>query len=359
MVRSIPDAISLIEPTQNPFLEWLGMSSANDKWPDLVPSTKIEWNEDAMAAMADTVAADVADATVTTIQVTDGSLWKAGDVGLVDLEYVHVTSISTNTLTLTRNFGGTAASHASTTAIYIRGAARLEGATGDFDVMTTAEQPYNYTSIVQVGVKVTGSAAKQKHLGIDDLSAYEGDKAMKRLARKMEFNLFHGQLKDGSATTPRSMGGLKTFITTAGNYVAVGGAIHKSNIDTLMEYCINDGGNPDTLWVSPGVFADICREMDDYVYTSAEQTEGTLGRVPVTRIRTQFGEIGVKWDLNIPDADGFLLQQSLIGMYEFRAPFQQNLSITGDFFPSEIIAEHSLVVEHGLTAHGRLGTMTT
>src|SRR5688572_6158766 len=114
-----------------------------------------------------------------------------------------------NTITVySRAFGGTNATHVTTSVIYIRGMARLEGDDADFVGVNPVTAPYNYTSIFQKALKITGTEDVLDEYGYESAFAYEANKAMPELARLVELQIFHGIRAVGGETAPRSMGGL-------------------------------------------------------------------------------------------------------------------------------------------------------
>ena len=89
-----------------------------------------------------------------------------------------------------------------------------------------------YTSIFQKAVQVSGTQQVISQYGIEDEFLYQANKAVPHLLRLVERAAFHGVRAAGSAASPRSMGGLGTFITA--NTLDAGGAITKAAVDLLM-----------------------------------------------------------------------------------------------------------------------------
>src|SRR5690606_29311103 len=104
-MRSIADAVYMIDWTEAPLLNILGFGPENVRKFDLVnfPSTKVEWIEDTMSPYTTTIA-EALDNSETGVDVaTDtGAYFRQGDIVAVDSEYMLVTSVSTDTLTVTR-----------------------------------------------------------------------------------------------------------------------------------------------------------------------------------------------------------------------------------------------------------------
>src|ERR1044072_792073 len=135
--RIISDSIKLIDPIATPLLVALGgFNAAESKFEIRGNGTKIEWLEDTYAAISDVANQGTTITTnTTTLTVTDASIFQDGHVIRIDSEYMVVKSadVTNNTLEVySRSFGGTNATHVTTSTIYIVGMARLEGDDADY-----------------------------------------------------------------------------------------------------------------------------------------------------------------------------------------------------------------------------------
>ncbi len=180
--RVITDVISLIDPSDAPAIDALGgLDGASGKFRFVnEQGTNPEWLEDTLGALTDTMAASTT-STGTSLTVTDGSNFQVGHIIRIDSEDIWVSAVSTNTLTVTRNFGGTAATHSSTDTITIIGMARLEGAESTSIGLTDRTSNSNYTQILHKEIKVTLQAlggANAKRL-LQDMKANPKQKYMK------------------------------------------------------------------------------------------------------------------------------------------------------------------------------------
>jgi len=360
--RVISDSVSLIDPSDTPFLAKFPPGSAESKFSIVRGGTKIEWLEDVLATTADTLAAAASATTVTDLTVTDASLWKVGDNWLIDSEVVWVSAVNTatNVVTVTRGVAGTAASHASNAACSYITNSRLEGATTDYGQTTTLNNPYNYTQIIQDAVKVTRSQEKLLEHGISNELDYQRDKKLKELNRSLEKAcIFEVSMRSaGSATTPRRMGSLATFITTAGNYTTTTTTISKANIDNTMLACFQDGGNPRILMANPATILNIRNLIDSSSFVKVSQDERSLG-MRLERVVTQYGELELLPNRWMNAKYAFLLDPDFVGVYEYDPWSEEDLGKTGDFYAREIVGEFSLVVQQGDKAHGSIVTTGT
>lgn len=359
--RIIADAIKLLDPMEVPLIVALGgFDSAREKFDIRENGTKIEWLEDTYAPLSDVAAQGTTITTNTTIlTVTDASIFQDGHVIQIDSEYMVVSSVdvTNNTLTVySRSYGGTNATHATTSTINIVGMARLEGDDADYIGLQVITNPYNYTGIFQKALKITGTEEVVDEYGYDDAFAYQANKAVPEKTRELELAIFNGVRAVGTATTPRSFGGLGTFITN--NTVAAGGAIAKSHVDSLAELIRLDGGMPDLFVCHPSIANDLRTLLDTSSFVRLTLENSVFGMMPIERIRTQYGQLQIVESLWCPTSRAYMLDSRRIGLYQLR-PWQWHpLAKTGDSRKAEVVAEFSLAIAND-KAHGYISGLTT
>jgi len=262
-----------------------------------------------------------------------------------------------NTVTVySRSYGGTNATHADASSIEIVGMARLEGDDADYGPIVDITAPFNYTDIFHKAIKVSGTQQVIDQYGIDDEFAYQSAKAVPHLLRLVEKMAFHGVRAAGTASAPRSAGGLLTFITD--NSVNAGGAIAKTDIDNLAEEIVMDGGNPDLLVLSPRIANDLRALLDSSSFVRVDQEETQFGMVPITRVATQYGLLRMVESRWCPTAKVFVLDSSKVGFYTLRPFGSKPLAVTGDSLKGEVVGEFSLLVAND-KAHGWVYGVTT
>src|SRR3990172_3583240 len=250
--RVISDVIQMIDPRDTPLLSRLGLDGARNKFNIKLNGYKIELLEDELDPLETTANnGTTIGAADTSFTVTDASVFQDGHVIPIDAEYMVVKSANTQTNSIevySRSYGGTNATHAADAAIQIVGMARLEGDDADFGPIMDISAPYNYTSIFQKAVQVSGTQQVISQYGIEDEFLYQANKAGPHLLRLVERAAFEGVRSAGSAAAPRSMGGLGAFI--GDNTLDAGGAIAKAHVDAIMEEVFMDGGHPDLLLIN-------------------------------------------------------------------------------------------------------------
>jgi hypothetical protein len=358
--RAISDVIQMVDPRDTPLLSRLGLDGARSKFNVTLNGYKVELLEDELdplettANNGSTIAVDA-----TSFTVADASVFQDGHVILIDAEYVVVkaANITANTIEVySRSYGGTNATHAATAAIQIVGMARLEGDDADFGPIVDVSAPYNYTSIFQKAVQVSGTQQVIAQYGIDDEFLYQANKAVPHLLRLVERAAFHGVRSGGSASAPRSMGGLGTFINS--NTVDASGAIAKSDVDALMEEIIMDGGHPDLLVMNPRVANDLRALLDNSNFVRVSQDESKLGLNAIERVITQYGELELVMDRWCPVSTAYLLDTGKVGFYTLRGFEVKELARSGDSLKGEVVGEVSLLLANE-KAHGKITGITT
>ena len=346
-VRIISDVIRMIDPKDTPLLALLGLDSARAKFKIRGNGYKIEGLEDALDPLTTTVSNGTVALTTTTLSfgVTDASIFQPGHVIKIDSEILVVSAVSVtdNTITVfSRSYGGTNATHSYDDAIEIVGMARLEGADADYGPVVDITAPYNYTGIFQKAVKVTGSMQAIDQYGIADEKDYQAAKALPHLFRLLEKSLFHGVRAAGSETTPRSFGGLSTFLST--NSVDASGAIAKADADGLMEKIYGAGGSANLLVVNQAVAGDLKSLLDSSSFVRVPQETNRLGLGPLEKFVSQYGSLEILMDRWCPVDKAFALDLSTVAMYTLRPFGWHDLAKTGDSEKIEVVGEFSFMM---------------
>lgn len=358
--RVISDVIQMIDPRDTPLLSRLGLDGARTKFNVKLNGYKIELLEDALDPL-ETTANNVTTigAADTSFVVSDASVFQDGHVILMDAEYMVVKSAnqqSNEVEVYGRNYGGTNSTHAADVAIQIVGLARLEGDDADFGPITDISAPYNYTSIFQKAVQVSGTLQVISQYGIEDEFLYQANKAVPHLLRLVERAAFHGVRSAGSAAGPRSMGRLNTFI--ADNMINAGGPIAKAHVDAAMEETFMDGGHPDILLMNPRVSNDLRALLDNSNFVRVRQDEKQLGIRAIEKVITQYGELELVMDRWCPTTDAYLLDSGKAGFYTLRSFEMKELARAGDSLKGEVVGEFSLLLAND-AAHGKITGITS
>lgn len=343
--RVVSDRIFFADPMEIPLVSALGLNNeSNFKFVN-APGKIYEWLEDAYSGLSTTLNEDTtatSSSADTTLSVVDGSLFQPGDVIQIDDEYIWVSAVSTNDLTVTRNYGGTQATHASTSAVYLRSRARLEGATANDSHYTEPTSGYNYSFIMQKSIEVSRTDARIQRYGIPDVVNYEIDKKMDELKIDLSRKPYYGQRKAGSATTPRDAGGLSTFITTNVTTCS-SAALTLKNIEDAVQAAWGYGGNPSLMVCNAWAKRKVVSFFEGAVRTERSEK---LGGVTIDKIQTAMGPtLDVLVDRWCPTNMAYILDPAKVGFITIDEFFFEDLAKTKDTAGyGQIVGEYGFVV---------------
>jgi len=357
--RVVTDVISLIDPSDAPFIEKIGGLDAGAakfrfaNW----PSTKIEWLEDSLAAYTTTLNTATIASNATSATVTDASIFEPGHIILINDQtfWVSAANTTTNVLTIAA-LGGTGTSHATTDTITIVGLARVEGADSDPIAFTSRSSGYNYTQIFHHEIKVSRTQAKISQWGIGNEFDYQASKVIPTLMRQMEKHLlFSATRHSGSASMGRVMGGLPAFITSNS---ASGATLSKADFEDAVQLAWADGGMGP--WFAP-VTADNLQKIFGFYensnYLRIDRTETEVGMERVTMVHTPFGDVYPILDRWAVDGTIYLVDMNQVGMLTYDAFVQEPLAIDGDYQKGQVIGEFTFACRQD-NAHSKLTSVS-
>ncbi len=217
VAEDVSDIISLVSPFETPLLDHLGDPQRS------AGSTLHEWLEDSLLPNSDAIndGSITNPATETAFDVANGSRFRVGDQIQVigSREVMLVTGISTNTITVTRGYGGTTAENiANNQKLRILGNAALEGDDRPTARFTNRVRKVNYTQIFTAGVEVSGTQAAVNTIGLADELDYQKQERLRELLRDLENCVINGvapaSTPEGSSTVRRTMKGILPFVTS-------------------------------------------------------------------------------------------------------------------------------------------------
>lgn len=368
--RVVSKMISILEPTEVPLLQRLGLDNNSLQLDTpVVSGRKYEWHEDTLPADASALNGAI-DASQTSVVVDDASLFQVGDVIEIESEYVNVTAVDTtaNTLTVSRGWGGTsAATHADNTTVTARTIAKTSGANYALGPLTTVSNLFNYPQIIERAIEsdLGFQETAKNDYGISDYEAYHLGKMIggpseigaKGRAGILSIRLakiaYYGKRQEPSGrTTASGSGGLSTFITTnlTGNTST---ALTNAQIQNMVADCYTAGGYPQLLVCGVNAARRITSMFDGYIRT--ERSEKTGGHV-ITMLDTPLVQgIEIMVDRFCPTTKVYLLDESRVGFITVR-PFQvMEKPSLGDYQVKSVLGEYGFWVcnekAHAIITH--------
>jgi hypothetical protein len=364
--RTISGLLKIINPNEIPLQKLLGMNKEKSVQMQMWGNNKYAWLQDTQRVRASQLA-EALDDNETGVDVDDGTLFKPGDVILCELEKMWVASVSTNTLTVLRGWGGTAgATHADDSPIKYLFSARTEGQSNSDSPYTVPTEIYNYTQIFHGSVDVSGSEMEAARYGITDQRKYRimkligglgsGDGKMGDagdLLIDLENTFYYGEPIARSSGVASGMGGVESFVTTN---------VTDLNSDPLDPDTLNDAiasawgyGRPDLIICNSHGKKKINSFFKDTVRTErSDETGGVL----INKIDTDFGTLSVLMTKQCPTDRMYIVQKNLLGWATLRSWKEEQLAKTGDSSQTQIVGEYGFIVENE-RAHAIIKEMST
>jgi hypothetical protein len=257
--------------------------------------------------------------------------------------------------------------------------ARIDGADAGDDTSSAAVRVSNHCQISDKPIKVSGRAETVNKAGRRRESAYQLMKAGKKLKRDLETILTGNQASlAGASDTAGLTGSLRAWLETNVELDATSGAnggfnattgvvdaatdssakqaLSMADIDSVILGCYNEGGEPDTIMVSPAVKS----KLSDFLFTSSAriatlQREAAgggqataVGAVDV--YISDFGTLKIIPNRFQRDRDVFVLDMSLWRLDYLRRYRTNQLAKTGD------AENRQLLVDYGLRSWNEAGS---
>lgn len=288
------EKIALLQPEKTPLITFLKLAQGKTI---ATANPKFSWLEDDLAARWDAVdnAAGYA-ANATSIAVDNGDFFQAGDQVKVPRtqEVMLVTAVSSDTLTVVRGYGVTAAAAlVDNDPVVIIGNVNQEGAAVRALRSANETEVFNYTQIFRTAFGVTGTNAASDTYGGDDIVYQE---AKKGIEHAMDINrafMFGEKKLDTTGTkVARATGGLLSFLS-ANNYAA-GGALTQDEFDqNICEKAFKYGSSEKLMLASARVVSVINTwALGKYEVKSGEETFG----LSIMKYISPFGILNIVYD---------------------------------------------------------------
>lgn len=345
--QSVVDEILLLNPHQTPMINLLGFGNP-------VISTTHTWYEDEVFATKAAVTT-AANASATSIVVSDIEPFRPGVVAQVDEQMLLVTAVdpATKTLTVTRGYAGTTATAISAnTQIEVLFVEGYEGADARDPRYKPRKKVENVTQIFDDSVEVSGTAQSLGQYGIGDLYGYEKAKKELELALQLEKAVISGLQYDNGRV--RQMRGIRSFIQT--NVITASSAVTVDLLNETAQKIYTNGG-----FASGGRYAIVVPAKQKMAISSLTsdkiritQAETSRGQV-VDALVNDFGTFPIVMNDNLKSDELLFIDTNRIAIRPLagREFTHELLAKTGDRLNGMIVGEYTLEFRQE-KAHARI-----
>ena len=275
--------------------------------------TKYEWIEEPNAAVTVTANSSTGSLTTTgtTLNLASGQaalgairtgsrLIDQAQTGVMR-EIIYVSSVSTDALTVIRNWNatsgseGTGVTHANSAVYEVLAPVNYEGSTREGTKTTRDRTPKeNAYSLIDVETQISGSDFARVYRGsTPDNWKYQMDGVIRKFARQQERELIHGKYEARAAAAEGTMGGLIYQIEAraGSNLVSTAENFTYEVWDDGMKYIYNNAGDEDLNLVTVVPTAGL--QVASYIHDSAMRgeylSENTRGQYVNTLMSTMSG----------------------------------------------------------------------
>jgi len=355
LAEDVSDIVGIISPHETPLLDHLGDPQR------LATSTVHEWLEDALLPNTDVVddASISNPATETSFDVANGDRFQVGDqIKLKGKDEVMlVTGVATDTLTVTRQYGGSpSVSLEDEDIINILGNAALEGDDAPTARFTSRVRKQNYTQIFTASVEVSGSQLAAQSIGIEDEMDYQKQERLRELLRDLENSVINGYAPasdpQGSSTVRRTMRGIIPALTTNLFTVATDPIPDGDGIgnDLLNEDVLNAVMRAVWEQSAGGIDTIVCngyqkRRINRFVSASQRYLPSDRLYASVVDVyESDFGVCRVVMSRWMPPGSVLFLDSSRVDVLPLsgRSFQSKTLASTGDADMAQVIGEYTL-----------------
>lgn len=286
VIRQVDEKIGMLEPNVAPLITMLMKVAQKTRKP--VKSPRVEWFEDDYVSRwaqnsGDTVAAN---ASSTTVTVTDGTLFNAGTVFNVPQavtsaaapEVVRVASVAGNVLTVVRNIGGTGLVAINDgAAIRILGTAYEEGGSIPSALTTAPVAKINYTQIFRTVIDMSRTNINTEHYGAQNSDERKRlhEKKLKEHKIWMNSVALFGQKSESLTGGPtgkpiRTSDGINNVIST--NVYNAEGMLTQSAWEAFSRMSFRYGSETKLLLAAPMVKSAINEWAKSFLTTTEKTT---------------------------------------------------------------------------------------
>lgn len=350
VIVDMDEAIYLTSAQDSPMITGVDSDGLSVLGTSPTRQKKVEWMHDSILTPKSTLAANLvtADAFIT---VASGhqTRFSTGDLlrmSATNDELLRVTGYgsTTDTLTVTRSYGTDAATtHDTSDAVIMVGTALAEGSDPENGRAADRSQYHNFTQIFgPTQVQMSRTEQIVQKYGVSNEFAYQMAMRVAENVISREQAILYGERTESTTTKIRSMGGLDYYITT--NVDSTSTQITETSINSNQQTLYNAGGMANRLVSNPVSLADL-NSLTDSNRVRVDMADSRRGRVPVTVVITEFGDVTVVRNRWCQATDAFLINRENVTRRVMTPLRAERLAKTGDSDKTQIVAEESLEVK--------------
>lgn len=306
-----------------------------------IDSTILQWYEDYPVPLY--VTAVNYNSTNSTLEVSDSTPFKIGNIVKVKNNLFRITNINHNSKTLYVSRISGNSQIAQGDKVMLVSDANPEASMPVDTSISVRQAQENVTQIFTEYLKFSGTQREVKQWVRLDLFASEVQRKLERLRILMEKSLINSQYyKPAVSTEPRMAGGIDYFITQNG--ITVTGQLTEQNFKAVLRQ-LYDLNNPEVdVWMHPHTKEQFFNGLM-YDKVIIERTDQTVGRL-VQRYVCEYGEYQLNTSPHIEPGVIYFINERNIEIRPLRPFAMEELAKTGDFIQLQIVGEYTFKIEN-------------
>lgn len=347
VMLDIEDLIHLLSPTDTPLTGGVGADGRTVLPMGTCFEVKTEWQHEALLLPKSTLNGAITNvATAVVLPTGDGLKFSAGDVIMVDAEYMRIASLAGDTLTVaTRPYGGTNAAHSSGAVVLNLGQALIEGSDPEVARWQDRTGDYNVTQIFgPTAIQISGTENVVRKYGLGGETEFQHQVANRTKEHWIQFEqaILYGVRTQDVTNKWRSMGGLTNYITAANGSTLDNATttFSESALLAMLQALYDNGGSPDRA-----VMGSKNKRLGSGFTSSGQiqimRPDNERGTV-VDYFDSDFGRISLILDRWVRVQDVFVFEREQAQLATLRPLVFEMLAKTGDSLKGQIVAEKTL-----------------
>ena len=350
LIVNMDEAIYMYSPEELPLLTGMASDGLSVLSQRPVDQIEFQWLDERNLAPRSSISATTAVVTAdTTINLAagDGIKFSTGDVLTIRKagasEVIRVTGITSDALTVTRAWAGTAASYAAGAVLIGLGTALAEGSDPENFRADDTSKSTNCTQIFgPTAIQMSGTNRMVPRYGIPDQWAHQLHLRTYENSQSREQAFLYGQYVNSTSAKIRTTGGLGYFITT--NVDSTSTQLTVLKIQSNLQACYNAGGLPDRLIVNPNSLVDI-NDISNTTIVRQTVDDPKRGRVSTSFVETEYGSLPIVRNRWVHPFDAFGIKRDLVTRRILRPLVFESLAKTGDADKGQVVCEEGLQVK--------------
>lgn len=347
---NMDEAIYMLSPMDLPLLTGVGADGLTLISSEPVDEIQFDWMHDSILTPRSLLGALITGGqNYLTVAAGDVTKFSTGDVITIQSpgntsETLRVTGYGTTTdsLTVTRAYAGTAMTYATSSIVVGEGTALAEGSAPENARTVDRVQVSNLTQIFgPTKIDMSRTERQVSKYGISDEWAHQTMARMRENGISREQAYLYGTKTQSTTTKIRTTAGLRAFVLTN---ITTALTLDVTTLTGVQTTAYNAGGFSDVVMANPVAFGTLDNQADTAVVRTTVDSP-QRGRVRVSWVDTEFGSTLMARNRWVLPHDAFGFNRENVVRRVLQPLIYEQLAKIGDSQQGQIVCEEGLEVK--------------